>query len=30
MIFSVVATFVLTRFQAFVVKRTGSLAVGAD
>lgn len=30
MIFAIVATFVLTRFQAHVVKRTGSLAIQAD
>jgi len=30
MIFAIVATFALTRFQAHVVKRTGSLAIQAD
>jgi ferrous-iron efflux pump FieF len=30
MIFSIVATFLLTRFQAYVVRRTGSLAIQAD
>src|SRR5690554_6476107 len=30
MIFSIVATFALTRFQAFVVRRTGSAAIHAD
>ena len=30
MIFSIVATFILTRFQLYVVKRTGSLAISAD
>lgn len=30
MVFSVVATFALTRFQRFVVRRTGSTAIDAD
>ena len=30
LIFSIVATFVLTRFQAYVVRTTGSLAIQAD
>jgi len=30
MIFSIVATFMLTRFQAYVIRRTGSLAIQAD
>ena len=30
MIFAIVATFALTRFQVYVVKRTGSLAIQAD
>ena len=30
MVFAIVLTFVLTRFQAYVVKRTGSLAIRAD
>ncbi len=30
MVFAVAATFVLTRFQAYVVRKTGSLAIQAD
>ena len=30
LLFSIVLTFVLTRFQAYVVKRSGSLAIAAD
>jgi len=30
MVFSIVLTFALTRFQAFVVKRSGSIAISAD
>jgi ferrous-iron efflux pump FieF len=30
MVFAVAATFVLTRFQAYVVRKTGSLAIEAD
>jgi ferrous-iron efflux pump FieF len=30
LVFSIVATFVLTRFQAYVVRKTGSLAIQAD
>ena len=30
MVFAIVVTFVLTRFQAYVVKQTGSLAISAD
>lgn len=30
MVFAIVLTFALTRFQAYVVKRTGSLAIQAD
>jgi ferrous-iron efflux pump FieF len=30
MVFAIVVTFVLTRFQAYVVRRTGSIAVQAD
>ncbi len=30
LVFSIVATFVLTRFQAYVVRKTGSLAIKAD
>ncbi len=30
MVFAIAATFLLTRFQAYVVKRTGSLAIKAD
>lgn len=30
MIFAIIVTFVLTRFQAYVVRRTGSMAIQAD
>ena len=30
MVFAIAATFVLTRFQAYVIRRTGSLAIKAD
>ncbi len=30
MIFAIIVTFVLTRFQAYVVRRTGSIAIQAD
>ena len=30
MVFAIVATFILTRFQAYVVRKTGSIAIQAD